>query len=138
MRVICEYTVVGPARGESHPPGSTIDLPDSVALALIKNGSVRPVETEEAATAPPPAKPAARAERPAGKGKGKGGRRPKPDADQEPVDDDALLLAILELDQADESLWESDGKPKLEVLAAAVGHEVSGEDRDRAWAEAQR
>lgn len=49
---------------------------------------------------------------------------------------DRLVEVMRAMDRNDPTLWTSTGKPKTDVLGELVGEDVSGKDRDEAWARA--
>ena len=60
---------------------------------------------------------------------------PAPEAPTDPAERlDAIVVAIQSLDEVDPELWTKGGKPQVSAIEAVLGWEISGAERDEAWA----
>lgn len=101
------YTVVTPIEHDNTriEPGQSVEMEEDAAEGLLRVGAI--------------AEPVAAA------------------AQDVPADEGrlaAIRSAIGMLDAADSPAWTADGKPKTEAIAAVTGWNVSGAERDAAWA----
>jgi len=61
---------------------------------------------------------------------------PKGKGETPPADDEQIariVLAIRELDAADDAHWTVDGDPRVDVLEELLGHDITSDQRDEAW-----
>lgn len=116
MKIVSSTTLVTgePNKTVSHPPGTPVDLPDEVAKDLMDRGLARLPGEAPAASAP-------EIQKPSGK-----------DLTA------AIVDAIKLLDPAVEEAWTASGKPSALQLEKILGYQIATEERDTAWAAAQK
>lgn len=102
------YITIEPIRhdGKDIPPGSTIELDDKQAEALI---ACKAIEADGKAAVVAPTDPAERQA--------------------------AIVAAIATLDADNGDLWLKDGKPNADAINAVLGYTVTAAERNAAWAE---
>lgn len=130
MRVISTMTtiVTGPSADPVHnAPGTVVELEDGEARSLIERGIVREAAAGDGAIV--------RAVDPVGGEEGVAASTGKGDDGGKQTDvADPLVLAIMQLDPENPDHYTKDGVPKVEVLQALAGRDVSAAERDAAFA----
>ena len=90
-------------------PGDSVEIDDEVISArLVRDGVIAPARPRR-------------------------GSEPK----EPPEGLSEVAAAIEELDPEDTSLWTAGGAPTVDALERVLGRDVSGAERDRAWAAVQ-